>query len=139
VKVGNFNDWYTNTFKAYSAGEPLNFEAHHVIPVNVLQKNRDLQDLLKWAKENGKSFDFNGIDNGIPLPKKSIKFDQSGHANHPQYDNYIREHIEDIVSDNKASNNEKFTNTLDFISNTKDKLRTSVLLGNNDVNNIMNF
>jgi hypothetical protein len=139
VKVGNFNDWYTNTFKAYSAGEPLNFEAHHVIPVNVLQKNPKLQNLLEWAKENGNTFDFNGIDNGIPLPKKSIKFDQSGHANHPQYDNAVRIKIYQIINEPNYSNSKKMEELENIIEEIKNELKSKVLLGNMDVNNIAYF
>ena len=135
---GNFEKWYENTFKKYDLGEPLNFEVHHVIPVKVLEKNKELQELLLWAKKNGKDFDFNSIDNGIPLQKKSIKFEQSGHANHPKYDNAITEKINDILE--KAPSEEKaFERIQNLISDTKGKLEADVLLGTKDVNQIVNF
>ncbi|RRJ86496.1 hypothetical protein EG240_16060 [Paenimyroides tangerinum] len=135
---GNFEEWYENTFKKYDLGEPLNFEVHHVIPVKVLENNKELQELLLWAKKNGKDFDFNSIDNGIPLQKKSVKFEQSGHTNHPKYDNAIAEKINDILE--KAPSEEKaFERIQNLISDTKGKLEADVLLGNKDVNQIVNF
>lgn len=137
-ETGDFEDWYQNTFKKYDLGEPLNFEVHHVIPVKVLENNKELQELLLWAKKNGKDFDFNSIDNGIPLQKKSIKFEQSGHANHPKYDEAITEKINDILE--KAPSEEKaFERIQNLISDTKGKLEADVLLGNKDVNQIVNF
>jgi hypothetical protein len=136
---GNFEEWYKNTFKKYDLGEPLNFEVHHVIPVNVLEKNKELQELLLWAKKNGKDFDFNSIDNGIPLQKKSSKFDQSGHANHPDYDKKIGKKINEIMGDDNLDLDGKLDEINDLIYNTKQKLEKEVLLGNKDVNHIINF
>ncbi|MFJ1426319.1 hypothetical protein ACILFS_08385 [Capnocytophaga canimorsus] len=45
-----------------------------MIPINILKENEKLQQLLLWAEQNGKKFDFNGLDNGIPLQKKRLKF-----------------------------------------------------------------
>jgi hypothetical protein len=98
VKEGNFEDWYASTFKKYDLGEPLNFEAHHIIPIDVLEQNLELQELLFKFQDQ---FDFNSIDNGIPLPKKSLRFDQAGHANHPKYDMAIRKQVDDIINNSK--------------------------------------
>ncbi len=138
VKNGNFEDWYNNVFKEYKLGEPLNFEVHHVIPVKVLEGNKELQELLLWAEKNGKKFDFNDIENGIPLPKKSLKFEQTGHANHPAYDNLMSQKINDILE--RSPNQEKaFERIQNLIDNTKKELEREVLLGIKDVNHIMNM
>ena len=83
VKEGDFDDWFKNNFSKYEKGT-LNFEAHHIIPIDVLKTNIDLQQLLfdlKKADPNF-SFDFNGIDNGMMLQKKSLKLDVNGHTIH---------------------------------------------------------
>ena len=38
-----------------------------------------------------KKFDFNGLDNGIPLQKKRLKYEITGHAKHPDYDKALEE------------------------------------------------
>jgi hypothetical protein len=136
VKEGNFDDWYGNTFKKYDLGEPLNFEGHHIIPVEVLESNPKLQELLLKYQDK---FDFNSIDNGIPLQKKSLKYDVSGHANHPQYDDVMRKRIGEIMEDVNFSDERKFREIQDLVNNAKSKLETDVLLGNMDVNQITNF
>jgi len=45
VKEGDFDDWFKNNFSKYEKGT-LNFEAHHIIPIDVLKTNIDLQQLL---------------------------------------------------------------------------------------------
>jgi hypothetical protein len=142
IKDADFEDWFKNTFKTYESGAP-NFEAHHVIPVEVLQSNPDLQKLLfdlQKANPNFK-FDFNGLDNGMMLQKKSLNLDISGHANHPKYNEAISKKITEIL--NTPSNLNKpekaFVEIQDLIKNTKQRLETDVLLGNNDVNSIVNF
>ena len=69
VKEGDFDDWFKNNFSKYEKGA-LNFEAHHIIPIDVLKTNPDLQQLLfdlKKADPNF-SFDFNG-DNMLALDR----------------------------------------------------------------------
>ncbi len=138
VKQGNFDDWYKDVFKKYELGEPLNFEVHHVIPVKVLEKSKELQELLMWAKKEGKAFDFNSVDNGIPLPKKRIKYEQSGHASHLKYDSGIRRRINDIL-ENAPNQERAFERIENLIKETKAKLESEVLLGSRDVNQIVNF
>jgi hypothetical protein len=135
VKEGNFDDWYVNTFKKYDLGEPLNFEVHHVIPVNVLEGNKELQDLLFKYQDK---FDFNSIENGIPVPKKSLKFDQSGHANHPDYDAAVRKRMGEILSQD-IPDSSKFEEIELIVKDIKNKLENEVLLGTYDVNNIVKF
>jgi hypothetical protein len=74
----------------------------------------------------------------IPLQKKSIKYDISGHANHPQYDKVMQEKINDIL--NTAQNeNDAFNKIQNLINNTKNKLEDEVLLGTKNINNLIDF
>ena len=139
VKKGDFETWYNNVFKKYDLGEPLNFEVHHIIPISVLEKNKALQELLLWAEKNGKKFDFNGLDNAIPLQKKRLKYEISGHANHPNYDKPIIERVNIILSNESYSELRKFNEIQTLIKNGKEKLETNVLLGTKNVNDIIDF
>ncbi len=139
VKKGDFETWYNNVFKKYDLGEPLNFEVHHIIPISVLEKNKALQELLLWAEKNGKKFDFNGLDNAIPLQKKRLKYEISGHANHPDYDINLDEKITIIINNANGNNMLAFDRIKKLIQKSKDKLEKEVLLGNKDVNDIVNF
>ena len=139
VKKGDFETWYNNVFKKYDLGEPLNFEVHHIIPISVLKKNKALQELLLWAEKNGKKFDFNGLDNAIPLQKKRLKYEISGHANHPNYDINLDEKITEIINDSNGDNMLALDRIKKLIQKSKDKLEKEVLLGNKDVNDIIDF
>ena len=139
VKKGDFETWYNNVFKKYDLGEPLNFEVHHIIPISVLKKNKALQELLLWAEKNGKKFDFNGLDNAIPLQKKRLKYEISGHANHPNYDKAIIERVNIILSNESYSELRKFNEIQALIKIGKEKLETNVLLGTKNVNDIVDF
>jgi DNA repair ATPase RecN len=140
VPDNEFDNWFENTFKTYEGGTP-NFEAHHVIPVEVLQTNERFQQLLfdlQKADPNF-NFDFNGIDNGMMLQKKSVNLDiNTGHANHPQYNDAINKKINEILSTAK-NDNDAFNKIQNFINDTKNKLTNEVLLGNKDVNNIIDL
>ena len=139
MKKGDFETWYNNVFKKYDLGEPLNFEVHHIIPISVLKDNKALQELLLWAEKNGKKFDFNGLDNAIPLQKKRLKYEISEHANHPDYDKAIIDKIKNITNSKILKNEEKLDAIQNIIDKTKIKLEKEVLLGNKDVNDIINF
>ena len=141
VKKGDFETWYNNVFKKYDLGEPLNFEVHHIIPISVLKKNKALQELLLWAEKNGKKFDFNGLDNAIPLQKKRLKYEISGHANHPNYDINLDEKITEIITSRRNINNPEkaFEEIQELIKKSKNRLEKEVLLGNKDVNDIVDF
>ena len=139
VKKGDFETWYNNVFKKYDLGEPLNFEVHHIIPISVLKDNKALQELLLWAEKNGKKFDFNGLDNAIPLQKKRLKYEISGHANHPNYDKAIIERVNIILSNESYSELRKFNEIQALIKIGKEKLETNVLLGTKNVNDIVDF
>ena len=116
----------------------LNFEVHHVIPIKVLEKNKNLQSLLFGANQQGKRFNFNGIDNGIPLQKKKAKIDLNGHTNHPKYDIAITDKINDILT-NAKNEQDAFNKIINLINDTKNKLERDVLLGDMDVNQITSF
>jgi A nuclease family of the HNH/ENDO VII superfamily with conserved AHH/Fibronectin type III domain len=134
----SFEDWWAYA-KKYDLDDDLNFEVHHVIPVGVLEKNKDFQEVLLWAEKNGEKFDFNSIDNGIPLQKKKAKIDFNGHANHPEYDKVITEKVLKITESKVLDNSEKFDVIKNLIEKAKTKLESDVLLGNKDVNQILEF
>jgi hypothetical protein len=133
VKQGSFEEWF-NKAKEFKLGKNLNFEVHHIFPVNVLENNQELQRIL-----NKFGFDFNGVDNAIPLQKKSLKWDQAGHANHPQYDIFIGNEIDKILTRGDLTDLEKFEEIKKLIGKTKNKLETDVLLGNKNMNDIINW
>lgn len=83
-------------------------------------------------------FDFNGIENGIPLQKKNIKFDIDGHASHPRYDDSIANTIEKIASSD-LDDLSKFEKVKVLIESAKSKLEVEVLLGSKNVNDIISF
>ena len=76
---------------------------------------------------------------GIPLQKKKAKIDFNGHANHPQYDDIIKKKVEDVVSNPLLDEEEKFDEIKSLIKRAKTKLESDVLLGNKDVNQILEF
>ena len=140
VKEGDFDDWFKNNFSKYEKGT-LNFEAHHIIPIDVLKNNDKLQQLLfdlKKADPNF-SFDFNGIDNGMMLQKKSLKLDVNGHTSHKQYNFAIDKKVTEICSNKELSDIEKFKEIQELIKKSKNRLEKEVLLGNKDVNDIVDF
>ena len=139
VKEGDFDDWFKNNFSKYEKGA-LNFEAHHIIPIDVLKTNPYLKKLLfdlKKADPNF-SFNFNGIDNGIMLQKKSLKLDINGHALHKKYSDTINKKITEIIN-NSPTQKKAFEEIQGLIKKAKNKLEKEVLLGNKDVNDIVNF
>jgi hypothetical protein len=143
LKNVKFDDWFENTFKKYEAGTP-NFEAHHVIPADLLKSNPDFKQLifdLHKADPDFK-FDFNGLDNGIMLQKKSLKLDiNTGHAKHDVYNREISKKISEIINNSRNVNKPEraFEEIQDLIKSTKEKLKNEVLLGNKDVNDIISF
>ncbi|MFK8271316.1 AHH domain-containing protein [Capnocytophaga stomatis] len=140
VKQGDFDDWFKNTFAKYESNT-LNFEAHHIIPIDVLKTNSDLKQLLfdlKKADPNF-NFDFNGIENGMMIQKKSLKLDVNGHASHNDYNREIGKKISEIINNVNGDNELAFKQIQRLIKNTKNKLEQEVLLGTKNVNDIINF
>ena len=137
----NFDKWFENVFKKYESGT-FNFEAHHIIPINTLKKSDELKELLfnLSQKDPNFKFDFNSIDNGIMLQKKSLKPGKiiDGHANHPKYDLAIEKKIDEIIGKktNIGKPEEAFNEILDLIKKTKETLKKEVFLGDKDVNDI---
>ena len=76
---------------------------------------------------------------GIPLQKKKAAIDLNGHTNHPKYDDAITRKIEEICNDVNLDESSKFDEIKDLINATKNKLENEVLLGDKDVNQIVNF
>ncbi|WP_163445095.1 AHH domain-containing protein [Flavobacterium columnare] len=138
VKNQSFEEWWVYV-KKYNVADDLNFEVHHVIPIKVLEKNQKLKDLLFWAENNGKSFEFNGLDNAMPLQKKKAAIDLNGHTNHPKYDQAMTVKLNEILGNDSYSEIRKFNEIKKLINNTKMKLENDVLLGSKDVNEIINL
>jgi hypothetical protein len=134
----DYKTWFDNTFSTYEKGTP-NFEAHHVLPINVLEKNKEFQALLLWAEKNKvPAFDYNSIENGMMLPKKSVALDITGHGNHPEYDKLINAKIIEIIENN--GNSVASINTIKaYIIKVKLKLESDVLLGSTNINDITSF
>ena len=140
VKEGDLDDWFKNNFSKYEKGT-LNFEAHHIIPIDVLKTNPYLKKLLfdlKKADPNF-SFDFNGIDNGMMLQKKSLKLDVNGHTSHKKYNDAIDAKITEIINNANGDKMLAFDRIKKLIQKSKDILEKEVLLGTKDVNQITKF
>jgi len=58
------------------------YEAHHIIPVNLLEKSPALQ----FYYNNGGKLNFNSLENGIMVKKVNL---DGVHANHPVYTTII--------------------------------------------------
>jgi len=69
---------------------PDNFEAHHIIPVELLKTNA----VVQRAVEAG--FEFNGAINGIPLKKFTQLTPDGRHARHDYYTNQINDYLNDV-------------------------------------------
>ncbi len=75
------------------------YEAHHIIPKNLLEKSKGLQ----FYYNNGGTYRFNSIENGIMLKKVS----KGGyHAKHPNYTRFVLSEVEKI---NKSINSTKLS------------------------------
>ncbi len=76
------------------------YEAHHIIPVNLLEESRGLQ----FYYNNGGTLNFNSLENGMMLRKLS---NGGSHANHPQYSLFMNQMITkrliQIQNSNKAT------------------------------------
>ena len=130
--LDNFDKWYSEVFKSNL------FEAHHIIPKQVLE-NVNLKKILDWARKNNKSWDFGGLDNGIMLQKrkKNIRGEIVGdHANHPNYNTIINDKITNEIFD--ASDLEgSFKELIEFTNDLKRKINKDVIEGNSIVNDLI--
>lgn len=133
LHLNDFDAWYANVFKSEL------FEAHHIIPKNVLRDNANLQSILDWARNNGKSWDFGDIDNGIMLQKRrknNIGEVVGDHANHPEYDRQIREKINQIYNENSGNLSDAYDDFIDFVNDLKQQINAEVVEGNQIINTI---
>ena len=73
------------------------------------------------------------------LQKKSLKLDVNGHTSHKKYNDAIDAKITEIINDSNGNNMLAFDRIKKLIQKSKDKLEKEVLLGNKDVNDIVNF
>lgn len=135
VKDADFESWFNGTDGI------AKFEAHHVIPIDVLESNPYLKDFLYNLQKNNPDFkfDFNSIDNGIMVQKKSVVLDINGHAKHNEYSLAIDKKISEICGSTSIDDIGKFEEIQDLIQRTKEILKTEVLLGTKNVNEIVNF
>jgi hypothetical protein len=134
LHLDNFEFWYQNVFKSSL------FEAHHIIPKNVLRDNLNLQNILDWARNNGENWDFGGIDNGIMLQKRkknNLGEVVGDHANHPNYDDQITQKIDDIFLQNNGDLSSSFDDFVEFVESLKIQLNSDVIEGEFIVNTII--
>ena len=137
---GDFDKWYNDIYTNGLKKTVAPFEAHHVIPIDILKTNDKLNNLLfdlKKADPNF-NFDFNGIENGIMIQKKNINLDLNGHGKHNEYSLAISAKVTAII-DATADQQEAFVKIKSLISNTKETLKNEVLLGSKNVNDIRSF
>ena len=144
-KIGytNFDDWYNDIFLNKINRQPnAAFEAHHILPIDVLETNENLQKIIKWAKDNGKANElrYNNIENGIMVAKKKINDVEvlvPGHANHPTYTNQIKVKLNgpDVFNPNNMQNS--FDNLKDYIENIRQKIKTQVVEGDTNINDLI--
>lgn len=100
--------------------------------------NENLQRIIDWARNNNKTWDFGGIDNGIMLQKRrknNLGEVAGDHANHPQYDIQIRQKISEIVTDN-VNMYDTYDDFIDFVDDLKIQLKNEVVEGDQIVNTL---
>lgn len=130
--LDNFDKWYSEVFQSNL------FEAHHIIPKQVLD-NADLKKILDWARKNNKSWDFGGLNNGVMLQKikKNISGEIVGdHANHPNYNTLINNKISNEIFD-PSDLEGSFKELMEFTNKLKQKLNQEVIEGENIVSNLI--
>ena len=137
VNDADFDNWFKNSFKTTEKGT-INFQAHHVIPIEILEKNKDFNELL-FRLQDKADFDFNGIDNGMMLQAKSVGQEVAGHAKHKAYTDALDVKVTEICTDAELDDLTKLKEMKKLVNKTKEKLKNEVLLGNKDVNDIVTF
>ncbi len=134
----DFEKWYKEVFLVTEKNTP-NFEGHHVIPVDILKGNDKFKELLLWAEKQGTPFDFNGAENGIMLQRRSVVLEEYGHARHDKYTEFVRKEISKILRGNVIDNKIALSKINVLVKDLKEKLKTEVLLGDKNVNDIISF
>jgi len=112
------------------------YDAHHVIPVDLLDKSEG----LVFYYNNGGKFKFNSIENGI-FVKKVSKGGQ--HAKHPKYTEYVLYEIENIYNVVRKTNQtepfkvKQFESMLNnFTTNLKREIYNNSLTKKLKINNL---
>jgi hypothetical protein len=110
------------------------YHAHHIIPVNLIWNSDVLRDILAWASENGKIFDFNTQDNLIFLHE--INHLPNGRRGHNDYDINIllkvEENLSPLVKTQKYAL--AFDELLDIIEDTKEAFKEKYIGTTGDIN-----
>ncbi|POR19880.1 AHH domain-containing protein [Flavobacterium oreochromis] len=95
-----------------------------------------------FVKNNKDKFDFNGLDNGIPVHKYSKEFKElGGHGNHPKYSELTKERILEIKKNSRISGEfdqdlfEK--NLLKHISDTRENIIMQVIDDSKKINDLI--
>lgn len=117
---------------------PLKFEAHHIIPKDLLLDD-DMIELRNFVSRNKENFDFNGLDNGIPVHKFDSDYPKmGGHASHPAYNKLSKEKIKEIVTDSEIDGifrqslfDKKLSN---YINATRQKIIDEVITESKKIN-----
>jgi hypothetical protein len=125
-----YDDWVNEVFKTGK------FEAHHIIPIDVLEQNEKLQKLMKWAKDNGKlsELDFNSIDNGIMIAKKNLRDEIPGHSRHDAYSQQINTKLDGLI---ETYDYATFNKIKVEISKIRQQLIDDVVTNNKNVNDLI--
>ncbi|CAM4126065.1 AHH domain-containing protein [Zobellia nedashkovskayae] len=134
LHLDDFDNWHKNVFQSNL------FEAHHIIPKNVLRDNANLQSILDWARKNNKTWDFGDLENGIMLQKRrknSLGEVVGDHANHPAYDEGITNKIDEIFNESNGNMSDAFDDFIDFVNDLKVELNSQVVEGDKVVNSLI--
>ncbi|QYS85543.1 hypothetical protein JJC03_09995 [Flavobacterium oreochromis] len=96
-----------------------------------------------FVKNNKDKFDFNGLDNGIPVHKYSKEFeDLGGHGNHPDYSKLTKAKIKEIkevsLDKNRQFSQSLFDkNLLNHINRTRQQIIQEVIEDSKKINNLI--
>jgi len=134
TKLNKFKEYYKNNETLYAELNKLseantinrtkleelfkNYQAHHVIPVNVIKDSENLQELLAHVQKRGLNFEFNNFDNLIFLHKENHL------GPHGEYDKQIIKIVDNISIRNL---DKAVTNFKKEISEIKNKFTTKVI------------
>lgn len=112
------------------------FQAHHKIPYELLRDMPELREILDWAKKNGKEFNFNEIENGVMVQRKSLDLDVSGHANHPHYTDELRARILDLYKISKGDMAKAYKRLSNLLMEIDKKIMDDVIKGAKNIDDL---
>lgn len=139
----HFENLFKNNYFMKHNGKliPIKFEAHHIIPKDLLLDD-DMVELRNFVSRNKENFDFNGLDNGIPVHKLDADFPElGGHSSHKKYNNLSKKRILDI-KDQSLDEYGLFDQNLfdkklsNYINKTREKIITEVIEESKKINNL---